>query len=1151
MALPDEDPVADIGLVVMVVFLMMGMGASVDKTQAQSALANKRAILVGWLSQFVFMPCTAALLGVVFDLSPINRVSLIIVGCTPGGTTSQLFTYWSKGSVALSILMTLASTTCALFMFYVLFAVLVDPIMSDVRDSSESICLELMARPRYWNATAATPVLYDQSPKEELASPKPEGFPFAMPLACWETTLSPDEWACAAHYYSCTAPAGGMPRNTSVFVEGTSSADCLRKNVCSRNLAPNIAATATLLVQMLIAAAIGFLAREPPFGESAQSRLHGLRTEVSKFARKWLVCVGSSFGALTVVLLIAYFPMRYMDLIKFATWGMWVTSILIGVLGFTFGYFVARRLGFSIRVARTISLETGIQNGPLAILIVRAAFPHCAKGAPLETCAQMQSMIFPTFYSVFIVINALVVVFGLYAKIRPEPVQKIPAVKSRVAATAGPDDGAAPRASLFMKGEEPRAALTLPETVDTFDATGAAERRELTTLYDFFQRGVRLCGKRRCLGTRQETGRYEWLNYTEVDELVQQLAAGLVHACQMKEDDFLAIMSKNRAEWLIAAEACHAQSFVKVPLYDTLGDEAVEFIVNHTKLKVLVCAAEHKPMLSQLTAKCPSLKYIVVLPEGPMRSRPKNARGSANVAKIVVLDDIDGDAGNAAAGDGQEGIVTLTFDQVLNAGAEHPIAPNPPSSADKLSLICYTSGTTGMPKGAMLSHGNIVANVAAMIALDDGLRETRPGGFVYRATDVHMSFLPLAHIMEQFTTSLLMCVGGSVGFYSGSIPGLMEDIAELRPTLFMAVPRLLNRMHDKVMAKVEAQRGCCGNWPPPCLNRKMFKWGYAKKKSELSLPSVEHGFWDSSVFSTVARRLGGRVRSITTGAAPISKDVMDFLRICFSCDVFEGYGQTESTAAITLSYPGDTSTGNAGVPVPSNVVKLVDVEEMEYTTKDKPCPRGEVCCRGPNVFKGYFKDKAKTDEALDADGWLHTGDIGRWNADGTLTIIDRKKNIFKLAQGEYVAAEKIENVMLASQYIQQVFIYGDSLKHQLVSVTVPDHEPLGDWARSKGLSNHPPSEPGVDDDGVVAQWFKDVCALDEVKELIASELARCGKEAGLKGFEKPKETLIEHEPFTSDNGLLTPTLKPKRPQLRKHYHTQIDAMYAALEKKAR
>lgn len=245
----------------------------------------------------------------------------------------------------------------------------------------------------------------------------------------------------------------------------------------------------------------------------------------------------------------------------------------------------------------------------------------------------------------------------------------------------------------------------------------------------------------------------------------------------------------------------------------------------------------------------------------------------------------------------------------------------------------------------------------------------------------------------------LFCVGARAGFYSGDVRELMDDVAELRPTILVAVPRLLNRMRDKILGRIEAQPAWVGNTcgtacPPPKLVRYLFRKGFASKKRNLHAKHMlEDGFWDSTVFGSVQQRLGGRIRLIITGSAPISSDVLDFLRVCFSCEVVEGYGQTECGAAMSVSYPRDTTTGNIGVPAPQCQIKLVDVPEMEYLTSDKPYPRGEICCKGPNVFQGYYQEEDKTHEAIDADGWLHSGDVGRWNADGTLTIIDRKKNV--------------------------------------------------------------------------------------------------------------------------------------------------------------
>jgi len=232
----------------------------------------------------------------------------------------------------------------------------------------------------------------------------------------------------------------------------------------------------------------------------------------------------------------------------------------------------------------------------------------------------------------------------------------------------------------------------------------------------------------------------------------------------------------------------------------------------------------------------------------------------------------------------------------------------------------------------------------------------------------------------------------------------------------------------------------------------------------------------------------------------------------FSCDVVEGYGQTECAAAMSLSYPRDTSTGNIGIPAPQCQIKLVDIPEMDYLTTDKPCPRGEICCKGPNVFLGYFKEEEKTAEAIDADGWLHSGDVGRWNADGTLTIIDRKKNIFKLSQGEYIAPEKLEARAQSSNFVAQAFIEGNSLKHQLVAVIVPDQDTLVPWAKDSGIAFKEDGKAGVDEDGNVADWYKALCQNEDETENYGRVGCGC-KRSGAEGVRKGEEHLRRSAAF--------------------------------------
>ena len=249
-----------------------------------------------------------------------------------------------------------------------------------------------------------------------------------------------------------------------------------------------------------------------------------------------------------------------------------------------------------------------------------------------------------------------------------------------------------------------------------------------------------------------------------------------------------------------------------------------------------------------------------------------------------------------------------------------------------------------------------------------------------------------------------------------------------------------------------------------------------------------------------------------------------------------GYGQTEGAACATLGHPDDIATvGHVGGPAAATEIALFDVPEMGYLHTDtghrgQPCEgRGEICIRGPNVFIGYYKDEEKTNETIDSEGWLHSGDVGLWRPDGSLQIVDRKKNIFKLSQGEYVAPEKIENILLQSPLIGQIFVYGDSLQSTLVAVVVPDEEVAVSWSKENNMNG---------------QSFADLCRSELLSETILMDIEAKSRDNGLKGFETVKAIILESQLFSLENGLMTPTFKLKRPEIRNAYESQIAALYA-------
>uniref|UniRef100_A0A7N6F5V1 Long-chain-fatty-acid--CoA ligase n=1 Tax=Anabas testudineus TaxID=64144 RepID=A0A7N6F5V1_ANATE len=594
---------------------------------------------------------------------------------------------------------------------------------------------------------------------------------------------------------------------------------------------------------------------------------------------------------------------------------------------------------------------------------------------------------------------------------------------------------------------------------------------DVRTLYEMFQRGLRVSNNGPCLGSRKPNQPYEWQSYREVADRAENIGSALLHRGHSHTGDkFIGIFSQNRPEWTIAELACYTYSMVVVPLYDTLGTEAIAYVIDKGTQRAPSHANRKLP--AALSQCCRSMVLIL-----------------KQVTRHVSL-------------------CVLYFFQAL--GKANHQKPLPPKSED-LALICFTSGTTGNPKGAMLSHGNVISNTAAFVRVTE--RSHKPN-----SKDVLISFLPLAHMFERVVEGVVLTQGARIGYFQGDIRQLMDDLKTLQPTIFPVVPRLLNRMFDKVFSQA--------NTP---LKKWLLDFAFRRKESELKSGVVRRdSMWDKLIFKKVQASLGGHVRLMITGAAPVSPTILTFLRAALGCQFYEGYGQTECTAGCTMSIPGDWTAGHVGPPLPCNAIKLVDVAEMNYLAVNG---EGEVCVKGPNVFQGYLNDPERTVEAIDKDGWLHTGDVGKWLPNGTLKIIDRKKHIFKLAQGEYIAPEKIETVYNRIDAVAQIFVHGDSLQACLVGIVVPDPDFLPIWAKKKGIEGS----------------YSELCSNKDVKNSILEDLLKLGKEAGLKSFEQVRDIALHPEMFSVQNGLLTPTLKAKRAELQKHFREQIDKLYAKIK----
>lgn len=615
----------------------------------------------------------------------------------------------------------------------------------------------------------------------------------------------------------------------------------------------------------------------------------------------------------------------------------------------------------------------------------------------------------------------------------------------------------------------------------------------VNTMYDVFQRGIKVAGDSPCIGYKpSKNSEYKWITYNQTGQRATNFGSGLVSKLGIKtgQDTLVGVYAKNMVEWIVAEKALTFYNMILIPFYNTLGDQAMRYITKQTEIEVIIIDAVQ------------GLKDF---------NRDVLTQQETNVKHVVMIDKADSDAAFYKEIAEKYNIQIHSFAEIESAGAENPVDHTPPKP-DDVSVINYTSGTTGDPKGVMLTNKNFVADACGALYM-----APRP----FHKDDVWYSYLPLPHVFERMVQVVMMQVGARIGFYSGDIREMPGDLAKLRPTIFGGVPRVWTRFYDKI------GQATAGSW----LKTKLMNMAMASKKAKVEKGIIENNtFWDKIVFKKVQTLLGGRVNMAITGAAPINPDILNTLRAAFGSHIIEGYGQTECAAALSATLPGDHE-GTVGAPLVCNQVKLVDVPDMNYFAKDN---KGEVCVRGANVMKGYYKNPEKTAETIDEDGWLHTGDIGTWTSTGALKLIDRKKNIFKLSQGEYIAPEKIENIYLTAPSVMQVYLHGDSLQAQLVAVVVPDAETFEKWVTGKGM-------PGGK--------FEDLCQREDVKKAVLAEMTETGKKCLLKAFEQAKAIVLESDPFSVEKDLLTPTFKSKRPQLAKYYSEQIKAMYEKLNPK--
>ncbi|XP_076922946.1 putative CoA ligase CCL6 [Bidens hawaiensis] len=527
-----------------------------------------------------------------------------------------------------------------------------------------------------------------------------------------------------------------------------------------------------------------------------------------------------------------------------------------------------------------------------------------------------------------------------------------------------------------------------------------------------------------------QAGGYSWLSYQDAYNSALKIASA-IRTRSVNPGDRCGIYGPNCPEWIISMEACNSNGITYVPLYDTLGANAVEYIINHAEISLVFVQDNKIPSIISCLPKCSSnLKTIV------------NFRNISESQKKEAM---------------EHGVECFSWEEFASMGNLEDELPA--KHKTDICTIMYTSGTTGEPKGVKLSNAAFMSEVLSMHEM---LVETdKP----VSEEDSYFLFLPLAHIFDQIIETYCIFRGSSIGFWQADIRYLIVDLLVLKPTIFCGVPRVYDRIYTGIMAKILAGGA---------VRKALFDFAYAYK-----LRNLEKGMQqdksapllDKLVFDKIKQGFGGRVRLMLSGAAPLPKHVEEFLRVTCCTVLSQGYGLTESCGGCFTSIANVYSMiGRVGVPMTTIEARLESVPEMGYDALGS-VPRGEICLRGTTLFSGYHKREDLTNEVV-VDGWFHTGDIGEWQADGAMKIIDRKKNIFKLSQGEYVAVENIESAYSRCPLVTAIWVYGNSFESFLVAVVVPDRAAIEEWAAKNNESGD----------------YESLCKNPNVKKYVLDEL---------------------------------------------------------------
>ncbi len=591
-------------------------------------------------------------------------------------------------------------------------------------------------------------------------------------------------------------------------------------------------------------------------------------------------------------------------------------------------------------------------------------------------------------------------------------------------------------------------------------------KRIFSNLVEMQEDSCRLFADREIFGVKREDGNFHWITYRQFGQMVKDLRGGFAHL-GVDKDDTVAIISKNSIEWAASCYATLGRNARFTSMYESQLIEDWEYIVKDCEAKVLVVSTtEIYKKVEYFVDLIPTLKHIVNIEED---------------SKSLT-----------------------SYHELLRLGQEKPITPYYPAPSDLMGLI-YTSGTTGRPKGVMLTHGNLLANINVIPQIID-----------LSAPERTLSFLPWAHIFGQVAEVHVLVYAGLSTAFAEDVTTIINNLAEVRPTILFAVPRIFNRIYDGVQNKMRESG--------PVI-KYLFDQGIklASKKKHQELTIWEESLLkivDKVIFSKIRGRFGGRLKFAVSGASALNPKVAEFIDH-LKITVLEGYGLSETSPVVSLNTLEHIKIGSVGKPLPNVKVKI---DSSCYDGDEEGTGDGEIIVYGPNVMKGYFKQEEESKKVLMEDGGFRTGDIGHIDSEGYLHITGRIKEQYKLENGKYVVPNVVEEQIQLSPYIMQTFVYGSNKPYN-VAVCVLDATQVRQYLEQKNIIFRP----------------NEMLDLKETMQLVQDEISNYGK--NIKGYERPKKLILSTEEWTAVNGMLTPSLKVKRKSVYEKFKGKIEALY--------